>query len=84
MNRYLAKDIKPNYDKYPEVEVPGYEEACVAGWPAVMSALSEAVRAKQTGLLVLECYQGVHDAEVLKALGEAFPGAALYLSADAM
>ena len=33
MNKYLAKDVKPNYDKYPEVEVPGYEDACVAGWP---------------------------------------------------
>ncbi len=84
MNKYLAKDLKPNYDKYPVVEVPGYEDACVAGWPGIMAALAQAVRAKQTGLLVLECYQGVHDAEVLKALGEAFPGAALYLSADAM
>ena len=84
MNRYLAKDVKPNYDKYPVVEVPGYEEACVAGWDIIMRTLANVARARESKLLVLECYQGVNDAEVLKAIGDYFPDSALYMTSDAM
>ncbi|MCR5018437.1 MAG: class I mannose-6-phosphate isomerase [Bacteroidales bacterium] len=84
MNRYLAKDVKPNYDKYPVVEVPGYEEACVAGWDNIMRTLANVARARESKLLVLECYQGVNDAEVLKAIGDYVPDTALYMTSDAM
>ena len=80
MNRYLAKGVKPNYDKYPVVEVPGFEGACVCGWDAIMGHL----RNVSKGVIVFECYQGVHDAEVVTAINNAFPGASLYFSADAM
>lgn len=80
MNRYLAKGVKPNYDKYPVVEVPGFEGACVCGWDAIMGHL----RNVSKGVIVFECYQGVHDAEVVTAIKNAFPGASLYFSADAM
>lgn len=82
MNRYLKEGLKANYDKFPVVNVPGYEDVCLCGWHDVM----EELRAKmpQNGVLVLECYQGVHDEEVISALKNAFPQATLYLSADAM
>jgi mannose-6-phosphate isomerase class I len=82
MNKYLQEGQKSNYDKFPVVNVPGYDDACLCGWHDVM----EELRAKtpQNGVLVLECYQGVHDAEVLKAVNTAFPKASLYLSAEAM
>ena len=82
MNKYLKEGLKANYDKFPVVNVPGYEDACLCGWHDVM----EEIRAKmpQDGVLVLECYQGVHDAEVLEAVRSAFPEASLYLSSEAM
>ena len=82
MNKYLKEGIKANYDKFPVVNVPGYEDACLCGWNDIMEHLRSEVPA--SGVLVLECYQGVHDAEVLSALNEAFPQASLYLSAEAM
>lgn len=80
MNRYLAKGVKPNYDKYPVVEVPGFEGACICGWDKIM----EKLRDVNKGVIVFECYQGVKDVEVLIAIKEAFPSASLYLSADSM
>lgn len=82
MSRYLKEGQKSNYDKFPVVNVPGYEDACLCGWNDIMEHLRSQVPA--SGVLVLECYQGVHDAEVLSALKSAFPRASLYLSADAM
>ena len=29
MSRYLKEGQKSNYDKFPVVDVPGYEEACL-------------------------------------------------------
>lgn len=82
MSRYLKEGQKSNYDKFPVVNVPGYEDACLCGWNDIMEHFRSQVPA--SGVLVLECYQGVHDAEVLSALKSAFPRASLYLSADAM
>lgn len=70
-----------NYDKFPVVEVPGYTHA-VCGWEHIMAQLHEQLGVQ--GVLLLECYQGVDDAEVIDALTHAFPDAALYRSADAM
>lgn len=82
MNKYLKEGQKANYDKYPVVEVPGWEDACVCGWEAVTSHLAETLYPGD--ILVVECYQGVHDEEVLGALRRAFPKAAIFPSADAM
>ena len=80
MNKYLQEGISPNYDKYPVVEVPGYENACICGWSRIMDAIS----GRNASVIVLECYQGVDDAEVLSAIKEYFPQASLYRSLDAM
>ena len=62
MSKYLKEGQKANYDKYPVVEVPGWEDACVCGWEAVTSHLAETMYPGD--ILVVECYQGVHDEEV--------------------
>ena len=102
---YLKENVKPNYDKFPRVEVPGREDQCLRGWTDIMKKIGSLVRfacketvslvrfaCKETGSLtanaqttvVFECYQGVHDDEVLAAIREAWPEAAIFLSADAM
>ncbi|MGN0190215.1 MAG: class I mannose-6-phosphate isomerase [Candidatus Cryptobacteroides sp.] len=79
---YLGKGLKSNYDKYPVVEVPGYEDACICGWKEIMDELGDA--AGESGILILECYQGVLDAEVLSAVRGAFPNVPVYRTDDAM
>lgn len=80
--KYLKSGLKSNYDKFPTVRVPGFENACICGWEAIMDHLREKTGGR--GVLIFECYQGVLDEEVLPAVTRAFPGAALYRSADAM
>ncbi|MGN1210051.1 MAG: class I mannose-6-phosphate isomerase [Candidatus Cryptobacteroides sp.] len=79
---YLGKGLKSNYDKFPVVDVPGYENACICGWKGIMEQLGNA--AGKSGVIVFECYQGVLDQEILSAIKTAFPDASIYLSADAM
>ena len=61
---------KANYDKFPYVAVPGGENACVQGWDAIATRLQQAVAQRnQTKLvLVVECYTGVDETQVLAEL----------------
>jgi mannose-6-phosphate isomerase class I len=60
----------PNYDKSPFVSVPGSADDCVTGWDAIGGRLCLAVarRAGRKTILVVECYTGVHEDEVLREL----------------
>lgn len=62
--------MKSNYDKHPYVEVSNSEGSCVAGWPAIVEQLSEAIRGRGTSrtVLTVECYTGVHVQQVLESL----------------
>ena len=61
---------KPNYDRFPFVAVPGGENACVQGWDAIATRLQQAVEKKNITKLVLvvECYTGVDETQVLTEL----------------
>ena len=84
MNRYFNE--KSNYDKYPVVNVPGMEEECRVGWRAISDRLEKDLSqiGKKVKVVVLECYQGVSDEEVVTALQSAFPASRWFFSADAM
>jgi mannose-6-phosphate isomerase class I len=61
---------KSNYDKFPFVAVPDGESACVAGWDAIGERLRQTIanRAVRKTVVVVECYIGVHEDEVLREL----------------
>ena len=61
---------KPNYDKFPCVTVPGGETACVQGWDAIAVRLQQTVARRNQGktVLVVECYTGVDETQVLTEL----------------
>ena len=84
MNKYLQNNRKSNYDKFPVVQVPGEEHSCVTGWENVTAALRSLLQQQQQHILVVECYQGVYEDEVLKALRDGFPEACIFESALAM
>lgn len=61
---------KPNYDKFPFVTVPDGADACVTGWDAIGEKLKQAVatRVARKTVVVVECYTGVDEEEVLREL----------------
>jgi mannose-6-phosphate isomerase class I len=61
---------KSNYDKSPFIPVPGPAGACVTGWDAVANRLRQSIanRVSRKTLVVVECYAGVDEAEVLREL----------------
>ena len=62
--------MKSNYDKQPHVAVPNGAGACVIGWEAVADRLGKAVsaRAAKRTVVTIECFTGVHAAEIAEAL----------------
>jgi hypothetical protein len=84
MNKYLKEGQKSNYDKYPVVQVPGFEGACTCGWADILKELKGACESLGYDTLVVECYQGVRDEEVTDALRKAFPEVPVYHSSSAM
>lgn len=61
---------KPNYDKFPVVNIHNSADACVTGWDAIASRLQAAIanRASRRTVLVVECYTGVNEREVILEL----------------
>ncbi len=60
---------KANYDKFPHISVPG-AKACVTGWDDIARRLreSEVLLQHTRCVIVVECYPGVNDAQVLAEL----------------
>jgi len=61
---------RSNYDKFPSVAVPGGEGACVQGWDAIAARLLKAVaeRGLTKTVIVVDCYTGVDESQVLTEL----------------
>jgi mannose-6-phosphate isomerase class I len=59
-----------NYDKFPIVSVPDGANGCVVGWDAIAAKLQTAVAIRAAGktVIVVECYPGVHENELLHEL----------------
>ena len=68
--------MRSNYDKSPFIQVEGQDYACLEGWDAVCRTIVSAVGALKSSrkVVLLECYPGVQDDEVLPKLQAALPG----------
>ena len=55
--------FKANYDKFPHVQVEAENKSCTVGWDAVIKLVNDEIAAGKK-LIVIECYQGVHDDEL--------------------
>jgi len=75
-------DFKPNYDKWPFIKVRHHKDAAVEGWDAICNRLANAINLVTTSkkIIVLECYQGILDEEVLQAITSKFRGKFYYAS----
>lgn len=61
---------KSNYDKFPFVEADG---CCIDGWEKIVEVLKERVAGRKKAVVVVECYPGVYEAEVLSFFRELLP-----------
>jgi hypothetical protein len=75
-----------NYDKYPCVRVTGCAEDCLTGWPVITKEIDSRIRqlGKPAATIVVECYQGVHEAEIVSAFAAQFPDAAIMRASESM
>ena len=76
----------PNYDKFPFVSVPNGASACVIGWNAIGEMLRKEVAKCNLSktVIVVECYPGVHEEEVLRELQSHLQPALGLRAAEAM
>jgi mannose-6-phosphate isomerase class I len=77
---------KSNYDKFPFVSVPEGRNACVTGWDDISARLQQAItrRGSRKTVLVVECYTGVDEGEVLNELQSRLAPNQVIRAADAM
>lgn len=67
-----------NYNKYPETVVSGYEQEAFTGYPDIMSTIKQG----NAKCIVVDCYPGVDDKEVLTAFKEALQPELILCSED--
>lgn len=84
MNKYLLDNTNSNYDKFPVIQVSGEEQSCVVGWENITSKLRSLLQQQNKKILIIECYQGVYDNEVLEAIQTRFPKACIFKTASVM
>ena len=75
-----------NYDKFPVVAVPDSNDACNVGWEAIAGRLLEGVaqRDARRTVLVVECYPGVDEQEVMGQLQRRLIPALVLRSSEAL
>lgn len=57
---------KSNYDKYPVVEIKGYDKEAVEGYKRISKCLEE--KTKEASVLVIDCYPSVRIEEIVEGL----------------
>ncbi|MDH6306529.1 mannose-6-phosphate isomerase class I [Parabacteroides sp. PF5-5] len=75
-----------NYDKTPIIQVSDNEAGCWSGWHSITDEIKSLLSRidKSAKKVVIECYQGVLDHEIIAALQHAFGKERIILSSGAM
>ena len=78
--------MRSNYDKLPCVKAPGDERVIAVGWPGISERLERAIaeRGRPKTTLVVECYTGVDEAELLRQLQARLAPVLVLQARDAM
>ncbi|WP_298646531.1 class I mannose-6-phosphate isomerase [uncultured Proteiniphilum sp.] len=75
-----------NYDKFPVVQVSDHHTGCWIGWEAIIGEVKASLERldKPVKKVVIECYQGVIDPEIIPVFRSAFGKSNFVISSDAM
>lgn len=63
--KYL--DFESKYDRFPETEIKGFDDKAFSGWNDIVNQLSNELK----NVLVVDCYPGVYDQELLPNIRKA-------------
>lgn len=77
--------MKSNFDKYPSITVSENSSECIVGWSGICSHLNQyhSSLKKERLVVAIDCYHGVHHAEIEKALRAGLKHDAFFKSTDA-
>lgn len=78
--------MKSNFNKYPAVELRSSSDECLVGWNSIASELNRAIQNNRSNktILVIDCYQGTYEDELLGALNKNLNPDHTFLSKDCM
>lgn len=78
--------MKSNFNKYPTLQLRKTETGCAVGWKAIGNELRKAVSSQKSKkvILVIDCYQGTFEEEIIESLKKLIDPAHVFLSGDAM
>ncbi len=78
--------MKPNFNKYPVVQVRENSQDCTTGWQEICRKLKTDADNRSTAktIIVVDCYQGCYEESVLKELSGCLNPDKLFLSSDAL
>ncbi len=68
------------YNRYPETRIPGYDDQAWTGWPEIQTVIRE--RTQQEPVLLVDCYPGVSDDELLPKIRAAYQPETVILTED--
>lgn len=60
--------VNSNYDRYPDVEVFGFDNQVFNNYNTISEELENRLKEKSAKVLVIDCYHGVREQEILSAL----------------
>lgn len=71
-----------NFDKHPKVVING--RSCIAGWNDIAKAISHNTGNGKKQIVVIECYQGVYQSEIMDELNKTISNIRWISSEDAL
>ncbi|EGQ8088561.1 class I mannose-6-phosphate isomerase [Vibrio vulnificus] len=64
--KYLSG--QSNYDKFPNVEVKGFDHSAVRNWDSIVDTIKQRLQGQDKHILVIDTYHGVNHNEILDQL----------------
>ncbi|HHC6787224.1 TPA: class I mannose-6-phosphate isomerase [Vibrio parahaemolyticus] len=64
--KYLSG--QSNYDKFPNIEVKGFEQDAIRGWDSIVERIEQRIQGQDKHILVIDTYHGVNHNEILDQL----------------
>ncbi len=72
-----------SYDKYPVVSVSSDAADCDLGWASIVEKI-RSIQQKGKSIICIECYPGVFEDEIRRALGRAFTSTEIFCTSECL
>jgi mannose-6-phosphate isomerase class I len=78
--------LKSNFNKYPTVKLRPTADECYVGWKSITNLLNKSLdlQNSEKKILVVDCYQGTYEEEILKSIVSKINPDHVFLSSEAM